>query len=112
MSNENCEIQFSQYTSIFRRFSSIVLDHEIFPLTFHLGQKIYWVTHLGKIKHSDSDYLSKSGVFNFNEGRKYTIDEIISAKRYKNPGRINEAINNQKQQREKSNTPYSASRLF
>jgi hypothetical protein len=112
LSNESCEIQFSQYTSIFRSFSSIVLDHEIFPLTFHLGKENYWITHFGKVKHSDSDSLSKSGVFNFNEGRNYTKDEIISAKRYKNQSKINEAIKIQDQQKQKSNTSYSASRIF
>jgi hypothetical protein len=112
LSNENCGVQFSQYTSIFRRFSSIVLDHETFPLSFDLVKETYWVTHLGKIIHSSGDILYKSGVFNFNEGRNYTKDEITSCKRYKNQSEINEAIKIQRQQKEKSNTYYSSPRLF
>jgi hypothetical protein len=112
LSNENFEIQFSQYTSIFRRFSSVVLEHEMLPLTFELGKETYWMLHSGKVKHSDSDELSKSRVFNFNKGRNYSLDEIISSKLYKHTGHRNHAINKDKQDKIKANTHYSASRIF
>lgn len=112
LSNEEQSVEFNQYTTLFRRFSSIVLNHEMFPLRFELHKQQYWINHTGKIAHNDNENLKKSGIFNFKEGRKYSRDEIISSRRYKNTSKRNEAIKLFRQINDKANIHNSAARLF
>lgn len=112
LSNDEQSVEFNQYTTLFRRFSSIVLNHEMFPLSFELYMQKYWITPTGKIAHNDNENLKKSGIFNFKEGRKYSRDEIISSRRYKNTSKRNEAIKLFRQRNEKANIHNSAARLF
>ena len=112
LSNEIQRVEFNQYTSIFRQFSSIVLNNEVFPTAFELNKEKYWITPTGKIVHKDNKKLKMSGVFNFKDGRKYSLDEIIAAKRYKNASKRNEAIKIFRQNKDKANTQNSSSRLF
>lgn len=111
LSNEEQSVEFNQYTTLFRRFSSIVLNHEMFPLRFELHKQQYWITHTGKIAHNDNENLKKSGVFNFKEERKYSRDEIISSRRYKKTSKRNEAIKLFRQKNDKANIHNSAARL-
>lgn len=112
LSDEILSTEFNQYTYIFRRFNSIVLNHELFPFTFNLNQEIYWITPIGRILHKDNDKLTKSGTFNFKEGKYFSLNEIISSKHYKNTSKRNEAIKLSKQNTDKANTPYSKKRAF
>jgi len=112
LSNEIQRIEFNQYTSIFRRFSSIVLDNSMFPFTMELNAESYWITPTGKIVHKDNEQLTKSGTFNFQDGREYSVAEIIASNRYKKTSKRNEAIKLSKQKKAKANTPYSNARLF
>ena len=111
LSENDQEIQFNQYTQLFRRFSSIVLDHERLPLTFELNKESYWIVHYGKIVHSNSNNLLKIGSFNFKENRDYSDAELIATKRFKDTSRRNQSIKRLNQQKELSNTHYSESRL-
>lgn len=112
LSDEIISTEFSQYTYIFRRFSSIVLNHELFPLTFNLHHELYWITPIGSIVHEDNNRLTKHRTFNFKEGRYYSLNEIISSKRYKNISKVNETIKLLKQNSDKANTPFSKDRAF
>lgn len=112
LSDEILSTEFSQYTYIFRRFSSIVLNHEIFPFTFNLSKEIYWFTPVGKIIHKDSNKLKKSPVFNFNEARDYSLNEIVASGHFKHTGHRNHAINKAKQDKIKANSLYSTARAF
>tara|TARA_R110002060_G_scaffold76398_1_gene86725 strand:- start:249 stop:2171 length:1923 start_codon:yes stop_codon:yes gene_type:complete len=112
LSNETLSLEFNQYTTIFRRFSSIILNNEPFPILFELGIERYWITQTGKVIHKDSEILKRSGVFNFKEGREYTLDEIITSKRYKNTSNRNEAIKIFHKNKDKENIQTSESRLL
>jgi len=112
LSDELLTTEFNQYTYIFRRFSSIVLNNESFPLIFDLNNELYWITPIGKVVHKDSDRLKKSPIFNFNKGRNYSLNEITASKHYKHAGHRNHAIKQAKKNKIKANTPYSAARVF
>jgi hypothetical protein len=111
LTNEDTATEFNQYTSIFRRFSSIVLEHEVFPLTFDVNKDIYWITPNGWIRHKDSDQVTKLGAFNFNRGQHYSILELNLLNRYKNRKRRQGAVIASKKSIDKVNTPYSWSRI-
>lgn len=111
LSIEEQSVEFNQYTTLFRRFSSIVLNHEMFPLKFELYNITYWITPIGNIAHKDNKKLKKPGIFNFKEGREYSLDEIISTKRYKNTSKRNQAIKLFRQNKDKANIYNSAARL-
>jgi hypothetical protein len=110
LSDKKLAIQFNQYTYIFRRLSSIILDHEMLPIALDLNTECYWVTHTGNIIHSNSERLQKIGPYNFKESRCYSKDELIEIKRYKNINTLKSSIYTFNKRKDRSNTHYSKSR--
>ena len=104
LSNEKLCVEFNQYTTLFRRLSSIVLNHEKFPLSFELYKQKYWITPIGNIAHNDNENFKKTCIFNFKEGEKYSHDE--------NKSKRNNAIKLFRHKKEKANIHNSAARLF
>jgi hypothetical protein len=109
---EVIETDFNQYTTIFKTFTDMLLEDEIFPKTFELNKEKYWITHAGEIIHSSSARLKKPNVFNFDKSRNYTIDELIHLKSYKDKSKRNEAIKLFNQRKLKANTKYCSDRAY
>ena len=53
-------IEFNQYTSIFRKFSSIVLEHETLPQVYELHNQSYWLISENRILHTSDNRLTKA----------------------------------------------------
>jgi len=112
LTDEDCAIQFSQYTFLFRRFSSIILNQEEFPLDFELNKETYWLTHIGRVRHSKSENVTTSKIFNFNEKREYSADEIKISSVYKRNDTIQKSIDQYQKAKSSYNKLYSPSRTI
>lgn len=111
LNDEELSIQFSQYTSMFRVFSAIVLEHELFPLPFNIHKETYWLTHTGMIKHSSSDAVKKSIHFNYDQNRDATHDEVKLSNHYKQVGHRNYHIKCYAEKKLEANKQYSNPRV-